>query len=68
MSLTNQEKIDIIDSHIKSSEKNEYNLYLSILTEQEKENNDTIVASLEKQLDDEKKKQVALKAEKEKIK
>ena len=68
MSLTNQEKIDIIDSHIKSSEKNEYNLYLSILTEQEKENNDTIVASLEKQLDDVKKKQVALKAEKEKIK
>lgn len=64
MTLTNQEKIDIINQHIKNSEKNEYNLYLSLLGEQEKENNEVMIASLQKQINDESTKRSVLNTEK----
>jgi hypothetical protein len=67
MSLTNQEKIEIINQHIKNSEKNGYNLYLSLLGEQEKEDNDVVIANLQKQIDDENNKQTALNSEKTKL-
>lgn len=67
MTLTNKEKIDIINQHISNSEKNQYNLELSLLTEQQKENNDNLIASLQKQINDESKKQLVLNEEKSKL-
>jgi hypothetical protein len=64
MTLTNQEKIEIINQHIKNSEKNEYNLYLSLLGEQEKENNEAMITSLQQQIEDESNKRAALNTEK----
>jgi hypothetical protein len=67
MSLTNQEKIEIINQHIKNSEKNEFNLYVSLLGEQQKSDNDLIISALEKQIQDEVNKQTVLNSEKTKL-
>jgi hypothetical protein len=64
MPLTNQEKIDIINQHINNSEKNEYNLYLSLLSEQSKNNNEIMIDSLQEQIDNESNKRSVLNIEK----
>jgi hypothetical protein len=64
MDLTNEEKINIINQHIKSSMVNSFNLHLSIIEEgtQPTPNQNTI-SKLQEQLDVENKKQEALQNE-----
>lgn len=64
MPLTNEEKRQIIDQHISNSEKNKYNLEISLVAESSLENNAARISALEDQIADEASKQAALIAEK----
>lgn len=67
MPLTNEEKRQIIDQHISNSEKNKYNLEISLVAESSLENNAARISALEDQIADEASKQAALIAEKNSI-
>ncbi len=68
MELTNKEKRDIVESHIKNALVNMYNLHISLIAEQAKENpNSDIVNSLNEQMSSETAKRNALMIELENL-
>lgn len=62
--LTNEEKIGIIDQHIKNVEYNKFNLEISLVEENSVGSDTTVISSLNAQIDALETKLAALQAEK----